>query len=49
MLHSNEPLVPLPCIGVGCEIPTLVEEVNDSKLDVFQEELKLLSKSARVS
>ena len=26
-----------------------MEEVNDSKLDVFQEELKLLPKSARVS
>ena len=34
---------------VGHEIPSLMEDANDSKLDVFQEELKLLPKSARVS
>ncbi len=33
----------------GYENLSITEEVDGSKLDVFQEELKLLSKSARVS
>ena len=38
-------MITAACKVVGYEIPSLIEEVNESKLDVFQEELKLLPKA----